>query len=66
MVRVQTATDRVVNAFERTVAHGPALVDHITLALDKTPAGSYTLALAITDLVTGKKATRVTHFAIRE
>jgi GWxTD domain-containing protein len=52
------AQDRVEFKYERAVPHKGALVDHMNISLGNTPAGSYILAIAVTDLATGKTSGR--------
>ncbi len=66
VARVDRGDDRVAISFERTVPHAPAFVDYVTVALNSTPAGQYTLSLQITDRVSGKVVTRTQGVEIRE
>lgn len=64
-VGVQSGDDRMAVRFDRTMPHAPAIADFITLELGETPAGSYRLTLEITDLVSGRTATRTTRFIVK-
>ena len=58
-------TDHAGATFERTLPFAPAFVDHVTLSLGETPAGTYTLTLQVTDQITGKVVTRTKSIRIR-
>ena len=66
LARIDQTDDRVAMTFDRTTAHAPAFVDHVTLSLGDTPHGSYTLTLQVTDRVSGKTVTRTRDFMIRD
>jgi hypothetical protein len=66
VARVDRGNDRVAISFDRTVPHAPAFVDYITITLNSTPVGQYTLSLQITDRVTGKVVTRSQGVEVRE
>lgn len=66
MAGVDRTEDQVVFRWDRAAPHASTIVDHLTIALDETPPGTYSLILGITDNVTGKYAERATKFEIRQ
>lgn len=64
VVGVDRTEDRVSMRYDRTVPHAAALADHMTIALQDTPTGSYRLTLEITDKTSGRTFTRTTGFTI--
>jgi GWxTD domain-containing protein len=64
-VGVDRTDDRVTVRFDRTVPHAATVADFVTLELGDTPAGRYRATLEITDLVSGRTASRTTTFVIR-
>ncbi len=63
---VDTREDQVTITFDRTAPYAAALADHLTVALGDTPAGTYSVTLAITDRVTNRTAaTRTRTVTIR-
>jgi GWxTD domain-containing protein len=65
IARVDHGSDHVGVTFDRTPSYSPAFVDHLTMSLGETPAGTYTLTLQITDQVTGKVVARTKTIRIR-
>jgi hypothetical protein len=63
-IGVDRVGDRATYRFDRTAAHAPAIVDHVTVSLRETPPGTYRVTLDITDRATGKKASRTTLITI--
>lgn len=63
--REQTARDKLTISFDRSAAVAPIHVEFMSLDLSSTSAGSYRLRVDITDLVSGKKTSRVTGFTVR-
>jgi hypothetical protein len=64
-LNVQRRDDRVAFRFDLArAAGGPAMVDHVSIALQDTPPGEYALVLEITDLVTGRKVSRATTLTV--
>lgn len=63
--RLDRGADHAGATFDRTLPFAAAFVDHITLSLGETPAGTYTLTLQVTDQVTGKVVTRTKSIRIR-
>lgn len=64
VARIDRQEDRYVVSYDRRVAHRAAFVDQISIGLGETPAGSYTLTIEVTDLVSGKKTSRTTSVRI--
>jgi hypothetical protein len=64
-VKRMEAADGVTFQFERDVRYAALLVDNVTLLLDGTPPGEYTLRLDVTDRVTGRRTSRATGIVIR-
>jgi hypothetical protein len=65
IARVDHGPDRVGVTFDRSPPFSPAFVDHLTMSLGETPAGTYTLTLQVTDQITGKVVTRTKTIRIR-
>lgn len=65
-LRIDRRDDRVISRFDRSVAPAPVIVDHVSIGLADTPAGDYRITLEVTDVATGRKATRVTALTIRD
>lgn len=59
-------SDRLELQFDRTVSYATEFVDHVAIALGSTPAGSYSLTVAVTDRATGLTATRTTRLVIAD
>ena len=59
--------DRVSLSYERVVSAGALerAPDYLALGLGAAPAGTYTLEIAVTDLVAGKTATRARQLQVR-
>ena len=59
-------SDRLELQFERSAPHTAAFIDHVAIGLGSTPAGSYTITVAVTDRVTGLTTTRSTRLVIAD
>jgi hypothetical protein len=66
LVGVQRGDDRVTHTWTRTVPHTPVFVDHVSVALRDTPAGTYVVTVQITDSVSGRKTSRASVITVRE
>jgi GWxTD domain-containing protein len=66
VARIDHGDDRVSISFDRTVQHSAAFVDYIPVVLSDTPPGKYSVAIQITDRVSGKIMTRTRNFTIHE
>ncbi|MEJ7809887.1 MAG: GWxTD domain-containing protein [Gemmatimonadaceae bacterium] len=64
--RTGTAEDRVGIAFDRQARAGPIALDYLTLDLGTMPAGRYSLAITVTDSVSGRSTTREREIVILE
>lgn len=65
-LRIDRRDDRVISRFDRSVPPSPVIVDHVSVSLGDSPAGTYKVTLEITDVVTGKKSARTTNLVIRD
>jgi hypothetical protein len=63
--RIEQRGDNVRISFDRSLPHADAFADAITISLQDTPPGRYTVTLAITDKVTKQTMTRAREFVIR-
>jgi GWxTD domain-containing protein len=59
-------SDRLELQFERSVPHAAAFADLVAVALGSTPAGSYTVTVAVTDRATGLTTMRSTRLVIAD
>jgi len=60
LVGSQRGDERVTLSFDRDTPAHDVTLDHLSLSLRQTPAGRYTLAVEITDKLTGAKTRRLT------
>lgn len=64
-VGLDQTPDRLLMRFDREVPHAEAVLDNITLALGETPAGTYHLGVSVTDVATGRIASRAMLLIVR-
>ena len=64
LVGSQRGDERVTLGFDRDTPARAVTLDHLSLSLRQTPAGRYTLAVEITDKLTGAKTRRLTTILI--
>jgi hypothetical protein len=63
--RQQVSRDKMSIAFDRTAAAVPIQVEFMSLDLSDASPGEYRLRVDVTDLVSGRKTSRTTRFAVR-
>jgi hypothetical protein len=64
--RIEQRGDNVTISFDRNMPASAAFADAITISLQDTPAGKYTVTVAVTDRVTKQTITRSRGFTIRD
>jgi hypothetical protein len=63
---VEQRGDNVTISFDRNMPHAAAFADAITISMQDTPPGRYTVSVSVTDRVTRQTLTRARGFVIRD